>query len=428
MYISFLNWTKLLNKDQIFLEIKKLLYGNGIVSFIGFFTIIYIGRNLPPVEYANFAIALSFFYFFQFTNEPVRMLFAKFVPEYDYLNENGKILGLFYLMIKIITILCALFLTLLLLWGTDLKKIFKLPSSSFLYLILIFLGLKFFLNIGRGIINGKRDYSNFNISFYIESFSRLFIAAIILIFFKTASTTFLSYIIASIIVIPFIFIKIKDIFKYDSQKIKFSAIFPFLKPLLYFSISFMAFYSIDMFMAKAYLTGEGAGYYSAASQLTKAIVIIGSSFNVMLLPHITESFLKNKDTLKDFMKISRLLLWISLAILAVFILFPKQIIYIVYTKRYINASDLILPLGLGTLFMTLSSIIGNYFLAIKKSKILLIPVIFIFIEIALIYFNHNSPQQISYMFALSQFILFILLLIFIFLLNHESLKRKAKHV
>lgn len=419
---------KSINWEDILLEIKKLLYGNIISSFTGFFTIIYIGRNLKPEEYANFAIALSFFYFFRFTNEPTRMLFAKFVPEFEHFNEDNKVLGLFFSIIKILMLLCLVLLVILIFFGQDLTNLFKLPSINFLYLILLFLVLKLFLNIGLGIINGRRDYSSFNLTFYIESFSRLFLAVIILIFFKTGGSAFLSYIIASIIVLPFVIIKIKDIFKFDYQKIKFSKMTNFIKPLLYFSISFMAFYSIDMFMAKIFLPGNEAGYYSAASQLTKAIIIIGSSFNIMILPHITEAFLKSKNTLKDFFKISSLLLIISLIILAIFIIFPRNIMNIVYTKKYINSATLLLPLGLGTLFMTLSSLIGNYFLAIKKHKIFFIPFLFIFIEIALIYFNHSSSLQISYMFALAQFILFILLFISIFLLNHEPLKRRIRNV
>jgi len=78
---------------------------------------------------------------------------------------------------------------------------------------------------------------------------------------------------------------------------------------------------------------------------------------------------------------------------------------------------LLLPLGIGTLFMTLSSMMGNYFLAVRKYIAFIIPIFTLFLEITLIYIWHSSPQIISYMFLLSQLFMFIGLFITLFVVK-----------
>ena len=373
-----------------------------------------------PSEYANFSIALSAFYFFSMANAPLRMLFAKTIPEYIHFDKRGKIKTLTFIVIKYLLIFTIIFFVFLFVFNKSIIKVLKLPSPIFIYIIGLFIILGFFISIGRGIANGLRDYSDYNKSFYIESISRLLITIFILYLIKTAFAAFSSYVIAFILALTYLIHKTKHILNYEKMHVNLRDVFSLIKPLFLFSISFMAFYSIDMFMAKAYLTGQEAGYYSAASQLSKSIAIIGSSFSIMLLPHITEKFLNQINPLVEFLKIKGIFIVIGVLIVVFFALFSEKIISVLYTKEYSDASNLLLPLGIGTLFMTLSSMIGNYFLAVRKYIAFIIPMFTVFLEIVLIYLWHSSPQKISYMFLFSQSFMFIGLFISLFVVKPKK--------
>ena len=410
-----------MNKNnKIINELYKLLSGNFFYSILGFINVIYIGRKLQPSEFANFSIAISIFYIFIIANEPLRMLFAKMIPEYLNSNQEGKVKTLFLYVIKYIFILSFLIFVLIFIFRNNISKILKLPSPFFLYIIGIYIIINFFLSIYRGIKNGYRKYTVFIYSFYVESIARLLITILIFLIIRTSISAFASYLFASIIALIYLLYKTKDIVKLKKITLNIEKIQIFLKPLLLFSLSFIAFYSIDLFMAKVYLLDSQAGYYSAASQLSKSIAIIGTSFNFMLLPHITNEYINKRDTLKEFLKIKSIFIFIALLVILIFGLFSKSIMKILYTEKYTNASNLLLPLGIGTLFMTLSSMIGNYFLVIKKYNVFIIPILFIIIEIVLIHIFHSSPLQITHMFLYSQLFMFICLFISLFIFKPQN--------
>jgi O-antigen/teichoic acid export membrane protein len=189
----------------------------------------------------------------------------------------------------------------------------------------------------------------------------------------------------------------------------------FFKPLFLYSVSFVGFLTIDLIMAKAYLNGLQAGYYAAASQISKIILVIATSFNTMLLPYMTERFLKKKAILKQFLRIEVLFLLLALSVILMFILFPNQIISFSYTAKYAKAKELLLPLGMATALMAISSMTGMYMLSIGKYRVFILSVLMVLIEVVLIYCNHDSALGIAQMFLISQIILVTMFKIALFI-------------
>jgi O-antigen/teichoic acid export membrane protein len=170
-------------------------------------------------------------------------------------------------------------------------------------------------------------------------------------------------------------------------------------------------------MAKAYLTGLQAGYYAAASQISRIILVIATSFNTMLLPYMTDRFLKKKALLKQFLRIEGLFLFIALSVILMFVLFPDHIISFSYTAKYAEATELLLPLGVATALMAISSITGTYMLSIGKYKVFVLSMLTVLIEIILIYYSHDSALGIARMFLISQIILATIFKITLFILR-----------
>ena len=73
-------------------------------------------------------------------------------------------------------------------------------------------------------------------------------------------------------------------------------------------------------------------------------------------------------------------MFIAVGVILTFVVFPNQIISLSYTAKYARAKELLLPLGVATILMAISSMTGQYMLSIRKYGVFILSMFTVLIE------------------------------------------------
>ncbi len=151
------------------------------------------------------------------------------------------------------------------------------------------------------------------------------------------------------------------------------------------------FYSADILLAKHFFTDYLAGLYSAASLYGKVIIFVSISIAMVLLPKSIEAKNTKKDSISLLAKSLFLVISIGIPLIAVYYLFPKQLISLTLGTEYLPVAGLIAPYALGAIAISIVYVLVFYIISLRKERRLWIPLLFIcLIEPIIILLYHTS--------------------------------------
>ena len=136
---------------------------------------------------------------------------------------------------------------------------------------------------------------------------------------------------------------------------------------------------------------------------------------MVLFPKILQTIENQKKRKKLLWKSLILVLLIGIPPVAIYAIYPKLPILILFGNQYLEISSLIGAFGASMLFISLSYILIYYHLAKKNYLTIYSIYFFIFLEILLIYLFHNSiGAVVNTLLAVTSLSFFFLLLTIIF--------------
>ena len=202
------------------------------------------------------------------------------------------------------------------------------------------------------------------------------------------------------------------------QRVEVSHLLPsmlkFYLPTLLILIALNSFYNSDILLVKHFFNEEMAGFYSAASVLGRVILFATSSLAAVMFPIVSE----NHTLGKNFRKVFYLTLSItaigSFIITLAYFLFPDIFIQMLFGGKYLSVTLFLGRFGLFMCFLSLSFVLVQFFLGIRKLVIAPIIVISAILQIVLIYLWHDSLISVINANLASTVFLFSSLMIYFF--------------
>jgi O-antigen/teichoic acid export membrane protein len=154
--------------------------------------------------------------------------------------------------------------------------------------------------------------------------------------------------------------------------------------------------NVDIILARQYLDPNTAGLYAVCSMLSKIILFLPSSINIVIYPKLAAAHAKKAGTVV----MMRLSVLIALAVtgLVVFayFVFPNEILRLLYGgDKYIGAAAGLGILGLAMALLGVANLFMNYGLATDSRVYLAIMVFFTAMQVALIVLFHDSLVTIA---------------------------------
>lgn len=374
-----------------------LLVSFGLFNVFNFLVQFSMARMLSLEDFGIFASLMAIVYVLAVFVESIQTVVVKYSSKSV---SDGKVKNLFKRSMK------KSFRTSLIIFAIYL--IFSLILSELLQIDYYLLALNgviifasFLIPISRGILQGRKRFVSLGANMVSESFSRLILSILFVFMGLKVFGAVLGTIMGFAISFGFSFLQLKKILKSDEEKHKAPQIKNFGQSAVLVNLLIIAFYSIDIVIAKMMFNEIVAGTYAVASVLSKAVFWGTLPISKSMLPLSAENANKKKENNKILLNSFLMVFSLIFVALLVFGLFPDLIINIFSGKIIPEASEILIYLGISTSLISISNLLLIHKLSIGKTKGYKMLFIFLALEIILmIYFAQNLIQfSFAYVFS-----------------------------
>ncbi len=372
-----------------------LLIAFNIFNALNLIFHLFMARFLSIAEYGMLATLFSFVYILAVFTESIELVLAKYTAAE---KDIGKLKNIakrsLTRALKISSIMFGIYALL----SIPLSKFVKIP-----YPLMILNGLMIFLAflipIGRGIMQGKTRFKALGINMVIESSVKLIIALV----FVYAGMRVYGAILGNIggVLASFLlsFVSLKDIFKAKEREARLDNIHGYTKPTFAVILALLAFYSIDIIIAKIVFPEDVAGSYAIASIISKTIFWGTQPISRAMFPLAAEDSKEEKKSGKVFFN-ALILLTLAITIaLVIFFFFSNTLVYIFSGKTVPLAASILFYLGIATSFLSFANLILLYKLSQGNTQGYWYLFFFVLIEISALFFFSDNLRQFSLAFV-----------------------------
>jgi len=355
-----------------------------------------MGRMLGPADYGILMALISLSYLLGIPIGTLSLVIIKFVSTLKGKKEIGAVRVLFkninkkLLPISLLILLIFLFLTPLV------ASFLHLPSSlPFLVILMVFF-VSIFSTISRSILQGLLRFGSLAISSILGVLIKVGVAVVFVIWgFKIYGALF-GFLVGGIAAYLFTLFFLRFLFQKKPQKLKLDnrEMFSFALPVFFSTLAFTSLFTTDVILVRHFFSGQESGFYGALSTLGKIIFFAVGPVVAVSFPMISERH-ANGGKYRNLLLASLGLAGTAcLFLTGIYFLFPKLIVKLLFGETYLPIASLLGHFGIFLSLYSLSFLLINFCLSIKKTKVVVFPVIAAVLQVILIYFFHQNFQQI----------------------------------
>jgi len=391
-------------------RIKSLLFKNQLItgSFVvmigsltaGFGNYLYhllMGRMLGPADYGILASLVSLTYLFSIPVATLNLVVVRYVSAlrgkeefgmisyfYSWLNKKLVIFGLAgFLLLIIISPWIASFLHL----GSTLLVLLVITSSLVgIYLAVNIATLQGFLRFGlMSILGVVQVVLKFGIAISLVYLGWKVLGAVSAILVSAL----ISYLLTFFYVVR-LFNKTKERRKIINTR----EIIGYAIPVFFSTLAFTSLYTTDIVLVRHFLSPQEAGFYASLAILGKIIFFASSPIVMVMFPMVSERHANGKKYGSLLNLSFALVLLVCLGISGVYFIFPELMVEILFGNQYLSAAPHLSLFAIFLSLYSLSSLLVNFYLSVKKVKIVILPAIAATTQVFLISFFHQSLSQV----------------------------------
>ena len=399
--------------------------GSSIANLAAYLFHLAMGRMLGPADYGVLASLISLSSFLSIPVAVLGIILVKFVSQT--VNQREKA-GLFVSqIIKKSLVFGLLGLLLFFLAHPLLKDLVKI-SSFFPFLAV---GLTFywgiFMVITTSALQGAMEFFSLSFLTAFGSLMKLLIAfgLVWLGFGVNGAVSALAWSVLLTAILGYFFLGRKLTINYRKQiKIQdyFEKINEYALMIFLSNLALTSFFTVDVILARYFLSPLAAGGYAALSILGKVIFLASSSIVSVMFPLVSSRQAEGRNYAK-ILKLSFFLVFIASVVISfAYFLSPRLIIQVPFGEKYLEFAP---NLGLFAVFISLYSLCSlliNFFLSISYLKAIFLPVVAAILQVILVCFYHQRISQI----VIANIITMSLLLLGLLLFYFKSLSLKKE--
>lgn len=388
-------------KSDLFTGSLVLLVTFNLFNFLNFLFQVVMARLLTLAEYGILATLLSITYFGSLLTESIQTIVTRYVAQE---NRKGRIKNIFKRSFKKAQKLAvAVFI------GYCLFAVIFSPLLNISRGILLLVGLVFFSAVlspvTRGVLQGEKKFSHLGFNLIIESGLRLILGVTLVVAGFALYGAVVATVLGSFLALLASYSLVKKQFKdVKEESTSLQGIYGYSLPMFVILISLMAFYSLDILIAKIYFSAEEVGAYAVASLLAKALFWGTQPVSKALFP-ISVKDQNNSNKSKKILYQALFLVGLMIVCgLGVFYFFSTQLIHLFSGKIIPLSIKLLVPLGLAMSILSFSNVILLYRLSLGEIKKYWYFILFIVLEILILISSSSDLVTFSSGLVLSSII------------------------
>jgi len=356
----------------------------------------FMGRMLGPADYGVLVSLISLSYLLGIPVSALNLVIIKFVSTLKGREEIGAIRVLFKNLNKKLLPFSLLILLIFLFLSPLIASFLHLPSSLPFIIILIAFFVGIFAMVNRATLQGLLRFPHLAVNDVLGVLVKLIVAITLVFWGLKVYGALFGFLIGGIAGYLFTLFLLRFLFQTKPQKLELHSreMFNFALPAFFSILAFTSLYTSDVILVRHFFSGQQSGFYGALSTLGKVIFFAASPVVSVAFPMISERYANGGKY--------RNLLWASLGLVGViclfatgaYFLFPVLIIKLLFGKTYLPAASLLGYFGIFLSLYSLSFLLVNFCLSIKKTKVVVLPVMAAALQIILIWFFHQNFQQL----------------------------------
>ncbi|MDD5133670.1 MAG: oligosaccharide flippase family protein [Candidatus Nanoarchaeia archaeon] len=376
----------------------------------------YTGRVLGAENYRIIAVVFSLLAIVLVSSTTIQMSITKFVSEFKAKKEYGKIKYLLLRSYKKLVLISIFIFIFFILISPIITKFFKIGFLPIIFLALMTI-VYLALSISRGVLQGLQNFKSFGFNLSIEGLGKIIFAVLLVSLGFGVNGALFALVLAVIVAFIFILFKLKEIFKCESEKFDTKHIYNYSWPVLFTFLFLTLSLYLDLWLVNYFFPGVEAGFYGALSTIGKIVFFASNPVAQAMFPIASEEkvLTNNKKSLSNILyKAFGITFLIGFGITAVYFLFSKLIVAILFGNTYLTITPLLWLYGLVMTIYSFNYLLAFYNLSLHKTNITPLIMFFLFnlFEIIFIWKYHNTFIQIIYSLIILNSILFIYLLIY----------------
>tara|TARA_Y100000034_G_scaffold88375_1_gene106083 strand:+ start:6030 stop:7154 length:1125 start_codon:yes stop_codon:yes gene_type:complete len=360
-----------------------------------------MARFLSIVDYGILATLFSIIYILSIFTESIQTVLTKYSAS---VSDKSKLKNLFKrssrIALKVSVYAFVIYAVLSIFLSNE--KFLNIPYSILILNGLFIFGA-FFMPITRGLMQGRKMFKSLGFNMVLESAVKLVVAiSLVLALTQTWKLygAIASILIGAAVAYLFSLYSLKDILRSKEKNANTKEIYNYAGPVFFVTLIIVVFYSLDIILARMFLSEIQTGYYAIASVLSKAIFWGTLPISKAMFPLTAENNKKKKD--KNVFSSSILILSVLIAIGIVAFYFLPDLAVRIFAGRYIpESAGILFYLVLATSLVSFANLNLLYKLSIGKTKGYLLLIIFIVIEVFLMWYFSGSLIQFSLAFLTS---------------------------
>jgi O-antigen/teichoic acid export membrane protein len=400
-----------------------LISGSAIIfsgSIIGnvfhFFFNLLMSRNLTVPDYGVIVSLMSLSTLPALAFNSLVPITVNFATGYLANNELDKVKGL-YIKITKLMVCSGVFLVLLLtVFSGVIAEFIHLNGNEFYVMLvgfIIFFGLMVLVNVS--FLQAKLAFHYVSLITFLGGFLKFLSAVGLILFGYGVGGVLYGLIIGGVIsylvgLLPLRFIFYKSL---KHVKVSIREVFGYAYPATIALSCMTSFITTDILLVKHFFSPSDAGLYAGLALIGKVVYYFSAPIGMVMFPLAVKKYAKQESHHRLLFASLLLVLIPSLALTAFYFAAPEfTITFFLKNKEYLMVAD---KVGLFGIYMTLYSILSilvNFYLSIKRTKVYIPVFLAALIQLVLIVIFHESLLQVVIISAAVTFLLVLGLLLY----------------
>lgn len=373
-----------------------LTVGTGATTALAIAYSVYAGRLLGKAPYGEFVAVLSLVALCHLSLGPINGTVARFSAQYAGEGSLGRARTLWRYMTWRIAKYGLIASLVVVVAAVPLASWLRLSSAWSFVIGVAIIYVTVVLAVSRGALRGLQAFGALSVNTVTESALRLLAGVVLLGVWCQTASGLTAYLVALVVVLFVARAQLSRIWGgHAYEHIDGAPIRRFAGPLLIMTVASAALQNIDMLFAKRFLAETDAGLYAAAFTLSRTMSALVTPFTTLLLPVLTTMHGEGRRLGGTFARTCGYFLLLASVPVALFAVWPEQIVTLLYQDEYAGAGALLLPLTLMRLFGFLCHLIALAFAATNSFRFLWIYVGGLVVQLVLLLIWHESGARIA---------------------------------
>jgi O-antigen/teichoic acid export membrane protein len=401
-----------------------IFLGSTFSSFFNFIFNLFMTRNISVSDYGTFASLLSLITLFGIAGGAFIPTVVTFAGGYFAKKEYDHVRGLFYKIGMLSFFVGFSVFVGFSIFSNIIGEFFRIRQTYLIPLagFIAFLGYMSLVNMA--LLRAKLAFTFLSVMYLLSSILRLSFGIIfVLSGFKIAGALW-AHALSELVFYMATFIPLNFLlsFRVKTPKIEVGKIVEYGMPAAISTLCLTSFVTTDIVLVKHLFDPESAGIYAGVDLIGKIVFFLTAPIGAVMFPLVVQKKARQENYHKDFVLALFLVLIPSLILTTIYFVIPEFILEIATRSDYVQGASLLGMFGIFSTLYALLYLFTNFFLSIKETRIFLPIAIAALSQAVLIWFFHNSFEQVI---MISIVVTSLLLVVFLFYYRGLN-EKKAK--